>query len=106
MLVALPLSVSSSEDAEEVLSDLDGSVNHAQGTVHKFSIPELKVGSLDTLMAQSDELGKLESTCAAVVGKVEDALKNILEGDEDKIRQQKTVNDRQSKPSRYSICRS
>lgn len=95
MLIALPLSVSSSEDPEEVLAALDGSVDHAQGTMHKFAIPELKVGSLDVLMSQSDELGRLEAACAGVVSKVEDALKNVLEGDADKIRQAKTVNDSQ-----------
>lgn len=46
-------------------------------------------------MQQADELAKLESGCEAVVGKVGDSLKVILDGDEGKIAQQKTVNDSQ-----------
>lgn len=44
-------------------------------------------------MQQADELAKLEASCQGVVSKVGDALTNILEGDEEKIAQQKTVND-------------
>ena len=62
-------------------------------TVQPFKIPEFKIGTLDALVQQADELAKLESSCQGVVAKVGDSLKNLLEGDEDKIAQQKTVND-------------
>lgn len=44
-------------------------------------------------MSQADELSKLEQACEGVVAKVGDSLRTILEGDEEKIKQQKTVND-------------
>lgn len=47
-------------------------------------------------MQQADELAKLDPGCEAVVAKVGDSLKVILEGDEEKIAQQKNVNDSQS----------
>lgn len=47
-------------------------------------------------MQQADELAKLDPGCETVVAKVGDSLKVILEGDEEKIAQQKNVNDSQS----------
>ncbi len=61
-----------------------------------FKIPEFKIGTLDALVQQADDLAKLENACEAVVAKVGDSLRSLLEGDEDKIAQQKTVNDSRS----------
>lgn len=44
-------------------------------------------------MQQADDLAKLEGACESVVAKVGDTLRIILDGDEGKIAQQKTVND-------------
>ena len=66
------------------------------GTVTPFNIPPFKVGTLDILVQQADELAKLATSCEGAVGKVGDTLRNILEGDEEKIQQQKMVNDRES----------
>jgi len=46
------------------------------------------------LVQQADDLAKLESACQGVVAKVGDSLRLLLEGDEGKIAQQKTVNDK------------
>lgn len=59
-----------------------------------FPIPEFKIGTLDALVQQADELSKLESACQGVVTKVGDALKNILDGDEAQIDKMKAVNDK------------
>lgn len=48
---------------------------------------------MDALVQQADELAKLEGLCESVTAKVGDSLRTILEGDEAKISQQKTVND-------------
>ena len=58
-----------------------------------FTIPEFKVGTLDALVQQADDLTKLEGACESVANKVSDSLKAVLEGDEGKLAQQKTVND-------------
>ncbi|MCJ1479584.1 hypothetical protein MMC13_008270 [Lambiella insularis] len=94
LLVSLPTSISPSNDHDEALTALRSGVTTDLGTVTPFPIPEFKIGTLDALVQQADELAKLENSCEAVVAKVGDSLKTILEGDEAKVSQQKTVNDK------------
>lgn len=93
ILVSLPTSISPSNDQEEALTALRSTVTTDNGTVLPFKIPDFKIGTLDALVQQADDLGKLEASCEAVVAKVGDSLRSLLEGDEGKIAQQKTVND-------------
>lgn len=93
LLVSLPTSISPSNDHDEALTALRSAVTTDYGTVFPFHLPEFKIGTLDALVQQADDLAKLGQGCEVVVGKVGDSLKNILEGDEEKISQQKTVND-------------
>ncbi len=93
LLVSLPTSISTSSDKEEALTALRSTVSSENVTVSPFKIPEFKIGTLDALVQQADDLAKLEGNCEAVVAKVGDSLRFLLEGDEDKIIQQKTVND-------------
>ncbi len=101
ILVSLPTSISSSNDKEEALTALRSTVGTENGSVQPFKIPEFKIGTLDALVQQADDLAKLESSCEAVVAKVGDSLRSLLEGDEDKISQQKTVNDSRSSNELY-----
>ncbi|KAI9839910.1 MAG: hypothetical protein M1819_000102 [Sarea resinae] len=94
LLVSLPTSITPSNDHDEALTALRSAVSTDFGTVYPFSIPEFKIGTLDALVQQADELAKLDTACEGVVGKVGDSLQSILGGDEDKIAQQKTVNDK------------
>lgn len=96
ILVSLPTSIAPSNSHDEALTALRSTVTTDYGTVFPFSIPEFKIGTLDALVQQADELAKLDTACEAVVGKVGDTLKTILEGDEEKMAQQKMVNDSQS----------
>ena len=93
LLVSLPTSISPSNDHEEALEALRVAVTADYGTVTPFPIPAFKIGTLDALVQQADELAKLEGSCESVVTKIGDSLKTILEGDEGKVFQQKTVND-------------
>ncbi|GAB7338959.1 hypothetical protein MBLNU457_5632t1 [Dothideomycetes sp. NU457] len=93
-LVSLPTSISQSNDRDEALTALRSTVTTDFGTTTPFNIPAFKIGTLDALVQQADDLAKLENGCQAVVGKVADSLRSILEGDEDKIAEQKNVNDR------------
>lgn len=93
ILVSLPTSISSSNDHEEAFGALQATVARDSEAVLPFTIPEFKIGTLDALVQQADDLAKLESACETVANKVGDSLKTILEGDEGKIAQQKTVND-------------
>lgn len=81
--------ISLPEDAGEGLKPAVGD----NGTVLPFQIPNFKIGTLDALVQQADDLSKLESACEGLVSRVSDSLKTLLDGNEDKINQQKTVND-------------
>jgi V-type H+-transporting ATPase subunit C len=98
MLVSLPTSISSTR--EDAIEALKATVAGDGVNVLPFKIPEFKIGTLDALVQQADDLAKLEASCEAVVAKVGDSLRSLLEGDEDKIAQQKTVND-----SRFTCLR-
>lgn len=92
MLVSLPSSISPSGDKKEALEAIKATIG-SEGQLATFKIPEFKIGTLDALVQQADDLAKLEGVCEAVVAKVGDSLRSLLEGDEEKIAQQKTVND-------------
>ena len=94
-LVSLPASIAASGDASEALTTLRSAVSTDNGTTYPFNIPHFKIGTLDALVQQADELARLEGGCKGVVDKVGDSLRSLLEGDEDKIQEQKVVNDRE-----------
>ncbi|KAF5025271.1 hypothetical protein F66182_2656 [Fusarium sp. NRRL 66182] len=92
-LISLPLGVFDSSDRDDAISSLRSTISDS-GSVLLFNIPDFKIGTLDALVQQADELTKLETSCQAVVAKVAESLKNVLEGDEDRIAQYKMVNDK------------
>ena len=92
-LVSLPNSISPSGMKDEAFTALRAAVHQDLGSTTEFAIPTFKVGTLDALVQQADDLGKLEKGCEGVVGKIADSLKNLLDGDEEKIQSQKVVND-------------
>jgi V-type H+-transporting ATPase subunit C len=91
-LVSLPASISPSGEKDEALTALRSAVSTDYGTTYPFAIPEFKVGTLDALVQQADDLAKLEQGCKGVVEKINDSLRNLLDGDEDKLQEQKVVN--------------
>jgi V-type H+-transporting ATPase subunit C len=93
LLISLPTSISQSNTPDEALTSLRSTIVTDNGTVLPFKIPDFKIGTLDALVQQADDLAKLESVCEGVVAKIGETLRIILEGDEEKIAQQKTVND-------------
>ena len=93
LLLSVPSSITPSGHKDDAIQALQKAVNESYGTVLPLPIPEFKIGTLDALIQQSEELAKLEGMCESVVSKVGDTLKNILNGDEEKIAQHKSVND-------------
>ena len=93
MLVSLPNSISPSNNSEDALTTLRSTVSTDNGTVMPFKVPIFKVGTVDERLQWADDLAKLSRDCENVVAQVGDKLRSILEGDEEKIAQQKTVND-------------
>lgn len=53
----------------------------------KFTIPDLKVGTLDVLVGLSDELAKLDVYAESVTRKVAQYLADVLEDERDKIQE-------------------
>lgn len=96
ILVSLPLRIFDSSDDEDALSSLSATVTPDNGTVLPFSIPSFKIGTLDALVQQADDLARLDAGGHAVVSKVADSLRSILDGDESKTEEQKMVNDSKS----------
>ncbi|KAL2872019.1 H(+)-transporting V1 sector ATPase subunit C [Aspergillus lucknowensis] len=94
LLVSLPTSITPSHHHQDALDAITATVAPDNGSVAQFPIPEFKIGTLDALVQQADELAKLEAACQGVVSKVGDALRNILDGDETQIEKMKTVNDK------------
>ncbi|KAK1053578.1 Vacuolar ATP synthase subunit C [Friedmanniomyces endolithicus] len=93
-LVSLPTSISPADSAPEALTTLRSAVTTDYGTTYPFAIPTFKIGTLDTLVQQADDLAKLELGCKSVVDKVADSLRTLLDADEAKLAEQKVVNDR------------
>jgi hypothetical protein len=92
-LVSLPTSISQSNDKEEAFQSLRAAVSSDHGSINPFSIPTFKIGTLDALVQQADDLAKLEQGCEQVVHKIADSLKSLFDGDEEKLQAQKVVND-------------
>ncbi|KAI7787048.1 vacuolar atp synthase subunit c 1 [Diaporthe eres] len=92
--LSLPLRTFDTGDKEEAIQSLSATVGSENGTVTGFPIPSFKIGTLDALVQQADELTKLHAGCEGVVQRVSDSLKTILDGDEEKIAQNKMVNDK------------
>ncbi|KAI0489846.1 vacuolar ATP synthase-like protein subunit C 1 [Xylaria cf. heliscus] len=64
------------------------------GSVAPFAIPNFKIGTLDALVQQADDLVKLDSACQVLVAKVGDSLRTLYDGDDQKADEQKVVNDK------------
>ena len=93
LLVSLPTSLPPTHHRDDALDAVSATVGADNGSVAPFPIPEFKIGTLDALVQQADELAKLEAGCQAVVTKVSDALRNILDSDAGQIERAKVVND-------------
>ncbi|KAK3192773.1 Vacuolar ATP synthase subunit C [Lecanicillium sp. MT-2017a] len=93
-VVSLPLGAFDSSDREDGLSSLRATVSSDQGTVVPFKIPDFKIGTLDGLVQEADDLAKLEANCEAVVAKVADSLRSVLDNDPDRLASYKMVNDK------------
>lgn len=97
ILLSLPLRTFDTGDKDEALQALGATITSDNGEVLPFPMPAFKIGTLDALVQQADELGKLHTNCEGVVQRVGDSLKTILSGDEDKIEQNKRVNDSEAR---------
>ncbi|KAG5973160.1 hypothetical protein E4U58_005604 [Claviceps cyperi] len=93
-VVSLPLSALGSGDKDAAVSSISSAISPDIGSVSHFNVPDFKIGTLDALVEQADDLAKLEATCQAVVAKVGESLKSILNNDEERLAAYKMVNDK------------
>jgi V-type H+-transporting ATPase subunit C len=93
-VISLPLGAFDSSDKDDAVSSLKSTVSDDNGTVLPFNVPDFKIGTLDGLVQQADDLAKLEQNCEAVVAKVADSLRSVLDSDPDRLAQYKMVNDK------------
>ncbi|GFP58139.1 V-type proton ATPase subunit C [Trichoderma asperellum] len=93
-LISLPQSAFDSGDRDEAISSLSATITSDNGTVLPFAIPDFKIGTLDLLVQQADDLAKLDAACQSVVAKVADSLRTVLNNDEDRMASYKMVNDK------------
>jgi len=68
-----------SQDTVNDLKDVISKGHNATGEVIPFSIPEFKVGTLDSLIVLSDELQKTDALIEAIVVKIADSLKGLID---------------------------
>jgi V-type H+-transporting ATPase subunit C len=94
LLLSLPSSIVPSHHRDDALDAIRSTVSSRDSdSVTPFPIPSFKIGTLDALVQQAEELGRVESLCQNVVAKVGDALRSVLEGDESQIARLQTVDD-------------
>lgn len=92
LLVALPLSIAKSHDRPDALKVINSTLSAAtsEAQTYSFPIPDLKIGTLDALVQQADELTKLDSNIDGAVHKAADVLHSLAPGQES---QNKVVNE-------------
>ncbi|XP_073321856.1 V-type proton ATPase subunit C 1-B-like [Pagrus major] len=81
-LISVPLDKTSLTSVEK-LKRTTAKTNLA--TCCRFSIPELKVGILDTLLIVSDDLSKLDTLTESVIKKTYQCMKEVMEQASDKV---------------------
>ncbi|RPD63161.1 ATPase V1 complex subunit C [Lentinus tigrinus ALCF2SS1-7] len=92
------ISVPESGDAEGLFHELSsklgsGSKSGQPSNLSQLSIPSFKTGTLDSLIALSEELPKHDSFFTATVAKTVDTLRNLLNNDPSKLSQHVLVNE-------------
>lgn len=75
LLLSLPTSCGS---GDALTSWLESNVNGGSVELHRISFPPFKVGTLDSLVQQSEELAKLDSQLHASVGKVLETIESLI----------------------------
>ncbi|KAK9366581.1 hypothetical protein V1509DRAFT_629436 [Lipomyces kononenkoae] len=96
-LISLPSSVApAGSDTESALvRDLSTTLNlPSKDDVTQFLIPHFKIGTLDQLVQQSDELAKADGQFEAIVSRTVDILKAVYDGKADQVTALKIVSDK------------
>lgn len=84
----------SAPGAQQTFDGLNGVIAKQSnlGSVFKFHIPDLKVGTLDTLVGLAEDLGKLDQFVESIARKCAQYLGDVLEDEKDKLKENLIVN--------------
>ncbi|XP_068436662.1 V-type proton ATPase subunit C 1-B-like isoform X2 [Clinocottus analis] len=88
-LISLPLDETTLTSVEKLKRTL---TKTKVATCFKFSIPDLKVGILDTLFSVSDDLSKLDTLTESVIKKTYQCMREVLEHTSDKVQENALAN--------------
>ncbi|KAJ3202814.1 hypothetical protein HDU67_000260 [Dinochytrium kinnereticum] len=92
-LLSAPADPTKAEAAAKLRDKIASKANDLAELV-TFTLPDFKVGTLDSLVLLSDELAKADSTYESTTMKIADNMKSLLGGDLDRWRSNLVVNDR------------
>lgn len=86
-------------DSEGLLQELTSKLSQQSKTfssscIGQLFIPSFKIGTLDALIALSEELPKHDATFTATVAKIVETLRNLLNNDPSKLAQHILVNEK------------
>ncbi|XP_047467343.1 V-type proton ATPase subunit C 1-B [Mugil cephalus] len=99
-LISVPLDKTSLTSVEK-LKHTVAKTNLA--SCYKFSIPDLKVGILDSLLSVSDDLSALDSLTESVIKKTNQCMREVMEQSSDKVLENALVNGDHSKTQRAAL---
>ncbi|XP_055087087.1 V-type proton ATPase subunit C 1-B [Periophthalmus magnuspinnatus] len=81
-LISVPLDKTSSTNVEKLKRTI---AKTNQASCSKFSIPDLKVGILDSLLSVSEDLSRLDTVTESVIKKTCQCMKEVMEQSNDKM---------------------
>ncbi|KAK9477018.1 hypothetical protein V1514DRAFT_297194 [Lipomyces japonicus] len=96
-LISLPSSVApaGSDPESGLVKDLASTLQlQSNDDVSQFLIPHFKIGTLDQLVQQSEELSKIDAQFESVVSRTVDILKNVYDGNKDQVENAKRVSEK------------
>ncbi|KAK0465333.1 uncharacterized protein EV420DRAFT_1719189 [Desarmillaria tabescens] len=94
-LISIPLNGDSEGVHQEITHKVIQQLKtYPPNSISQFSIPSFKTGTLDLLIALSEDLPKQETYFTVTVAKVVDTLRNLLNNDPTRLAQHILVNER------------
>ncbi|XP_051249467.1 V-type proton ATPase subunit C 1-B [Dicentrarchus labrax] len=88
-LISVPLDKTSLTSVEKLKRTI---AKTNQASCCKFSIPDLKVGILDSLLSVSDDLSKLDTLTESVIKKTHQCMREVMEQSTDKVMENALAN--------------
>ncbi|KAJ3300159.1 hypothetical protein HK104_003769 [Borealophlyctis nickersoniae] len=82
------------QDTVNKLKDKIASKAHDYAEIYPFSLPDFKVGTLDSLVVLSDDLAKADATAEAISTKIAENMRALLNNDLEQWKMNLTVNDK------------